>query len=228
MNRGKYLKRINFSRKIAIDDETLIELHEHHVFHVPFENLDIHYRRIFDLELESVYKKVVINFRGGFCYELNTVFNALLREIGFKSKIISARIIDDSGNLGPQYDHMSICVDINNKTYLADVGYGDLFIRPLQIKERIQSDGRNLFKIEKLNDLDFVLSMSSDKINFQKKYRFNLSEVLIEKFRDICLDKQTNPSSYFIKNIVCTKATSAGRLTLLNDKLIEKKDIERM
>jgi N-hydroxyarylamine O-acetyltransferase len=60
MNITKYLKRINYLGKKTIDEETMILLHEHHVLHVPFENLDIHLNRLFDLKLSNIYKKVVI------------------------------------------------------------------------------------------------------------------------------------------------------------------------
>lgn len=228
MDIRKYLRRIQFTDRVVIDDKTLFGLHEHHVFNVPFENLDVHYRRLFGLDIERIYEKVVVDLRGGFCYELNTIFNALLRQIGFNSWIIAARVIDDARVLGPEYDHMAICIEWKNKRYLADVGYGDLFTRPLQIKDGIQSDGRNRFKVEKLNEYDFVVLMSSDNLNLQQKYRFNLIEVPVEEFTRICLDKQTSPSSYFVKNVICTKATSLGRLTIFNDKLIEKKGNERI
>ncbi len=227
MDRNRYLQRINFTDKISVDDQTLIKLHEHHVFNVPFENLDIHYHRFFKLALDSLYQKVVINFRGGFCYELNVMFNALLCDIGFKSSLIATRIFDDLGNLGPPYDHTSIYVDTGKK-YLADVGFGDLFIKPLEMREGVQSDGRNLFKIEKFDDQNFMLSMCSDQTNFHPKYTFSLNEVQINEFDEICTDKQTNPLSYFVKNTICTKPTSAGRLTLFNNKLIEKRGNERI
>jgi N-hydroxyarylamine O-acetyltransferase len=227
MNKNEYLKRINYQNEINVDDETLMQLHEHHVLNVPFENLDVHYKRFFDLALENLYKKIVVQYRGGFCYELNALFNVLLNNLGFKSSIIAARIFDDLDNLGPEYDHMCIYVETDKK-YLADVGYGDLFTRPLEIKEGIQSDGRNLFKIEQLKEQDFVLSMCSDQTNFHKKYLFNLKAVPIHEFHKICSDKQTNPQSYFVKNTICTKPTSSGRLTLFNNKLIEKRDTERI
>lgn len=227
MDKDKYLQRINYSHQIIIDDATLKQLHEYHVFSVPFENLDVYYNELFGLELDSIYEKVVVNFRGGFCYELNALFNELLCNIGFKSRIISARIFDDLGNLGPVYDHLSIYVETDKK-YLADVGFGDLFIKPLEIREGIQHDGRNLFKIERFDDQNFMLSMCSDQINFHKKYTFSLNEVQISEFNEICLDKQTNPLSYFVRNTVCTKPTSSGRLTLFNNKLIEKRGSDRI
>jgi N-hydroxyarylamine O-acetyltransferase len=205
----------------------LTQLHEYHVRSVPFENLDVHYKRLFDLNLEHIYQKVVVNVRGGFCYELNTLFNALLCDIGYKSHLIAARIFNDDGSLGPKYDHTAIFVE-TEKQYLADVGFGDLFLKPLEIKEGIQSDGRNLFKIEPFDTDNFVLSMCTDRVSFRKKYIFNLEEVPISAFEAICLDKQINPLSYFVKNMVCTKPTSAGRLTLFNNKLIEKKGDEKI
>ncbi len=227
MDTLKYLQRIKFDTQVNIDDETFMQIHQQHVLTVPFENLDVHYNRFFDLELEKIYKKVVDDGRGGFCYELNALFNEFLNNLGYKSRIIAARIFDDQDNLGPEFDHMSIYVETDKK-YLADVGFGDLFIRPLEIRDGIQSDGRNLFKVERFNDQNFILSMCSDLINFHKKYIFNLKEVKVGEFHEICSDKQTNPLSYFVKNTVCTKPTDSGRLTLFNNKLIEKSGADKV
>ena len=193
---------------------------------VPFENLDIHYHRLFDLELPNIYKKVVDNSRGGFCYELNYLFNSLLKAVGFSTKIISSRVFDSEGVLGPEFDHMSIYVR-TDRDYIADVGFGDLFVVPLEIKEGVQDDGRNKFLIESNLHGEYTLSMSSDGLNFEKKYVFTLKEVPLEYFKEPCVDKQTNPESYFVKNTVCTLVTEAGRVTLFNDKLIRKNYSER-
>ena len=218
---NKYLERIKFTERARADIQTLKSLHQHHVMQVPFENLDVHYHRLFDLELSNIYRKVVDNSRGGFCYELNYLFSRLLNAVGFSTQIISSRIFDANGAVGPEFDHMSIRVG-GDCDYIADVGFGDLFVLPLEIKEGVQSDGRNMFLIESNGRDDYTLSMSPDGLNFQKKYVFNLAEVPIESFKEPCLDKQTNPESYFVKNTVCTMATESGRITLFNDKLIKK------
>lgn len=142
--------------------------------------------------------------------------------------MVSSRVFDDAGNPGPEYDHLSLVVELDKKKYLADVGFGDLFIRPIEIREGIQSDGRNFFSIEQFNHDDLMVSMSPDGISFSRKYTFNLREVPIEKFYAPCLDKQTNPDSYFVRNTICTKPTPSGRITLFNDKLIERQDSERI
>lgn len=220
------MQRINFASPVLADNHTLKSLHRHHIMSVPFENLDIHYHRLFDLKLPDIFKKVVDNFRGGFCYELNYLFNALLNSVGFSTKIISARVFDSEGTLGPPFDHMSIYVK-TDRDYIADVGFGDLFLVPLEIKEGVQDDGRNFFLIESINGEDYILSMSSDKSNFQKKYVFSLNEAPLECFVAPCYDKQTNLDSYFVRNTVCTLPTESGRVTLFNDKLIRKTHAER-
>jgi N-hydroxyarylamine O-acetyltransferase len=222
MDINKYLNRINYKNQPSVNVQTLFELHENHVFNVPFENLDIYSKILFDLDINNIYKKIIDYKRGGFCYELNFLFCWLLFNLGFKSRIISARIYDELGRPGPEYDHMCIFIEIDHKKYLADVGFGDLFLKPLEIKDGIQSDGRNQFKTEKINEVDHVLLMAYGEFDFQKKYLFNLNEVKINDFEGLCYHKQTNPLSYFVQNTICTKPTKSGRLTLFNNKLTKK------
>lgn len=215
----QYLKRIGIDERLPPTDETLHRIHRNHVFHVPFENLDIHFKKRFSLNLPEIYEKVVVNQRGGFCYELNLLFNALLMSLGFNTRLIAAQIVNHDGSLGPPFDHLCLCVETGRK-YLADVGYGDLFITPLEISEEIQTDTKNTFRIEGYGN-GYSLSMLLDTQVFQKKYIFTLNEASPENFDQICLAKQTHADSYFVKNTICTKPTLTGRVTILNNKLIE-------
>jgi N-hydroxyarylamine O-acetyltransferase len=217
----KYLERINYNDVIGVGDDVLAKLHKKHVYQIPFENLDVHYERAFDLNIEKVYRKVISNVRGGFCYELNLLFNWLLNEIGFSSRIIASRIFNEDGTLGPACDHMSVYVK-TKKEFLVDVGYGDLFVTPIEIKRGVQFDGRNYFQIEKWDQRGYLISMSMNGLDYSKRYTFSLDLVKVEDFAAICLDKQTNPNSYFVKNLICTKPTDTGRVTIFNDKLIER------
>lgn len=225
MDRVEYLKRIDYNDVIDTTDEVLSRLHKKHAFHIPFENLDVYYKRTFNLEIGNIYDKVVNSGRGRFCYELNLLFNWLLTEIGFSSRIIASRIFNEDGTVGPEF--MSIYVK-TEKEFLLDVGYGDLFVTPIEIKEGVQFDGRNYFQIGKWSEHEYEISMSADECSFSKKYTFSLDVVNINDFDTICLDKQTNSNSYFVKNVVCTKPTETGRVTIFNDKLIEKNGELRM
>jgi N-hydroxyarylamine O-acetyltransferase len=219
---SNYLDRIRFNSTSPVTTETLFRLHEAHVFNVPFEDIDIHYKKRLSLKKEDLFDKVVNHNRGGFCYELNYLFHLLLTEFGFKSTIISCRIFTSEGFVGPEFDHMAIIID-SGKQWLLDVGFGDLFIQPIElIENKIQFDGRNYFKIEKNNELGYVLLMSSNQTEFEKKYTFTVISRNIEDFEDLCIDKEINPNSYFVQNTICTRPTPKGRMTIFNNKFIEK------
>jgi len=219
MNVEQYLARIKFTGTPAPDLSTLKALHKQHLLHIPFEDLDIHYKRFFDLEPGNVYNKVVNNNRGGFCYEVNSLFNELLIEVGFKTTIIPGRVITDTGETGPEYDHMAIRVALD-KSFIADVGFGDLFVEPLEIRPGVQHDGRKYFKIED-DGTGYSIYMSPDGVDFQKKYTFTLAETPIGLFEGPCRDKQVNANSHFVRNTICTKLTATGRITIYNEKFIE-------
>jgi N-hydroxyarylamine O-acetyltransferase len=222
MNVASYLNRIGYSGATTPGLLTLMQLHEQHMKLVPFENLDIHYKRPFTLALDEIFNKVVSGKRGGFCYEVNLLFNELLTMLGFQSRTIAARIYRDNGDLGPALDHMSVNVTLE-KDYLVDVGFGDLFVRPLEIGETdVQFDGRSYFRIAALNNGLYDISMSRDNVAFEKKYQFAMSPVDVRDFEPHCIDKQVNPESHFVRNTICTRITDNGRITIFNEKLTER------
>lgn len=217
-----YLDRIGYKGELEVSLEALRRLHEHHLFTVPFENLDIHNGKEIFLEEKRIYKKVVEKYRGGFCYELNLLFHALLSQIGFESKIIAARIFDDEGEMGPAFDHMCLLIELT-QPWLVDVGFGDLFLQPIALEEdEVQTDRRNYFKVERYADQEYVLLMSADRAGFSRKYTFSTKEQPVSDFASLCKAKQTDPHSYFVKNKVCTRPTVDGRITLFNRKFIHK------
>jgi N-hydroxyarylamine O-acetyltransferase len=222
MNTQAYLDRIGYKGKREVSLAVLRSLHGQHIFRVPFENLDIHYGKEITLEVTSIYKKVVEKKRGGFCYELNLLFHHLLRELGFESRIIAARIVDSQGVIGPAFDHMCLLVALEQR-WLVDVGFGDLFVQPMALQaDVIQTDGRNYFKVEKMAVDEYALLMAAGKTHFCRKYTFGTQAQVVSDFAALCQDKQTNPNSYFVRNRVCTKPTRTGRITLFNQKLIHR------
>src|SRR5437763_9773497 len=124
MNVTAYLERINYHGPTAPTAETLGELHRAHMLAVPFENLDIHLGREIVLDDERLYAKIVERRRGGFCYELNGAFAALLRSLGFSVKKLAAGVARADGTFGPLFDHMALVVELEER-WPASVGFGD-------------------------------------------------------------------------------------------------------
>ncbi|XP_078449477.1 uncharacterized protein LOC144931600 isoform X2 [Lampetra fluviatilis] len=92
MDVGAYLERIRFVGSTAPSAASLRALHRAHVLSVPFESLSIHCGEPITLDLEKIYRKIVKERRGGFCYENNGLFSWLLRQLGFQVTLCSARV----------------------------------------------------------------------------------------------------------------------------------------
>lgn len=228
MKISQYLSRIAYpGEQIQISVETLKLLHRSHVLSIPFECLDIHLHNPISLNLEHLFEKVVINKRGGFCYELNFLFYNFLLEVGFDCKIISASIIKDNGAVGPEFDHMAIIVSFEND-WLVDVGYGDLFIEPIKISDGYtKKDWFKSYRFDQLEEARFLLSESSNGLEFTARYEFTQEPRSVEDFYDQCSIKQFSEDSHFVRNRICTMPNLKGRTTLLNDRLIIRKHQER-
>src|SRR5215213_3191963 len=131
MNQKEYFRRIGIDEtSVAANSDNLKFLQKKHLLHIPFENLDIHWQRLIILDVEKFYRKIVEEKRGGFCYELNGLFYNLLREIGFQSRMISARVATGENGFSAEYDHMAILTETGGEEYLVDVGFGSFTAAP--------------------------------------------------------------------------------------------------
>src|ERR1700757_4749662 len=98
VNVPAYLDRIGYSGSADPSVETLRQLHCLHLFAIPFENLDIHIGRAIICEEARFLHKIIDEHRGGFCYELNGAFAALLRELGFQVTLLAAGVTRADGS----------------------------------------------------------------------------------------------------------------------------------
>ena len=210
-----YLDRIGYSGSTEATLESLRALHSAHVMAVPFENLDIHLPREIVLDIDRIYSKIVNERRGGFCYEVNGLFAALLQEMGFQVSHLSARIAEADGGRGPEFDHMLVLVELN-QPWIADVG---AFRAPMGLKEeRCEVDGR-CWRIEQRGD-EYVMLRKDHWNDWADNWAFTLQPHRFEEFAGMCHYHQTAPESHFMRNQVCSIATSDGRVTVTNDQLI--------
>src|SRR5436190_18248372 len=113
MDLQKYLNRINYQGALLPSLETLRDLQLAHLFSVPFENLSIHNNEPIVLEDKALFEKIISHKRGGFCYELNGLFAALLGQIGFQVAKLSAAVARPNGEFGADLDHMTLLVSLD-------------------------------------------------------------------------------------------------------------------
>lgn len=221
MEKKKYLERIGIEkRNIDPDLKNLNLLQKQHLLNIPFENLDIHWKRPIILDTNNFYQKIIAAKRGGFCYELNGLFNELLKEIGFQTKIISARVSKGNNDFGEEYDHLAILAKIGDEEFLVDVGFGDFSAEPLKFILNVeQIDENGTFLIRKYTDEYFEVVKKDDN-KWKSEFMFkNISRDLAE-FTEMCNFHQTSPDSHFMKRKGCSLMLKNGRKTLVDNKFI--------
>lgn len=220
MNTADYLSRIGVDgSQISADEASLRLLQRQHLLSVPFENLDIHWKRPITVDVARFYDKIVSERRGGFCYELNGLFNELLRLVGFQTRLVSARVFNGS-EFGPEFDHAAIIVTIGDQEYLADVGFGDFTAEPLRFATDLeQQDREGIFVIRRSDDGSFEVAKRSED-GWTPQYRFRSLARDLSEFAEMCDFQQYSPESHFTKGKVCSLMTENGRKTLTDSKFI--------
>jgi N-hydroxyarylamine O-acetyltransferase len=221
MDRDAYLHRIGYQGSLEPTYETLRNLQRAHLLSVPFENLDIHLMREIRLDEAAFFEKIVKHHRGGFCYELNGLFAELLRQVGFQVTLLSARVTED-GEIGQEYDHLVLLVQLE-QPHLADVGFGDSFLEPLQLNNQDQHDPNGIYHLTCLDDHWVLWEMHLDDRYWAPKYVFTLRPRRLSEFAGMCHYHQTSPDSSFTRQQVCSLALPDGRITLTDTRLIRTK-----
>lgn len=213
-NIDAYLHRIKYVGKTQVCFETLNSLHNLHVFNIPFENLDVIMGRLILLDRESLFKKNVVNNRGGYCFEMNGLFAFVLQELGFEVINLLARVAIDHENYGPK-THQVLSVSINKQKWLVDVGFGGGgLISPLLLEEGIvHQQFFETFRLIKDKMFRFVLQRKIEN-EFRNLYAFTLEECMPVDYIMSNHFESTFPNGLFTRMKISTKPTREGRVTL--------------
>lgn len=120
-----YLKRIDAEFDGKADLENLNRLIRLHQARVPFEDLALKegWGKV-ETDREALFKKIVKDRRGGFCFELNGAFLLLLKGLGYDVAGLMCRVgVPFIGSL-LRLDHCGILAVIEGQEYYLDVGMG--------------------------------------------------------------------------------------------------------
>jgi len=229
-----YLARLGVIERPQPTRAVLNDLIVRHLQTVPFENLDVMAGTPRPLGTRTSLEKIVHDARGGFCYELNEAFRALLEHLGFTVRRIEARVWKASTlRFGAPFDHLALVVTLADDDFLVDVGYGDGPRSPLRLPRDQSTDLSGDYRLAPVSDgmlrlsrefasharepasLSHTLAPSS-----QPLYEMTLGPQSLDAYAAMCRYHQTSPESIFSQGIICTRATSDGRITLSRDRLI--------
>ncbi len=216
-----YFSRIGYGGPRDATRHTLDALSLAHVSSIPFENLDVLLERGIDLELGAIQRKLVFAGRGGYCFEQNSLFLAVLQKLGFEVQPLSARVrIGRPRDFIPPRTHVFVRVELEGDSWIADVGVGGLSLtsairlfadgeQPTAHEPRriVLEEGR-YFHQARLGE-DWV-----DVCEFSGEPMYEIDRELGNWFTS------AHPKSHFRNRLVVARAAPGGRrISMLNNEL---------
>ncbi len=214
---GAYFARIGFDGQPTVSAETLRRLHRGHVAAIPFENLEIVLGRPVPLDLNSLQDKLIGHRRGGYCYEHNLLFAALLEQLGYPVNHLLARVHPSVDGPGPR-THMALAVEADGLSWLADVGFGAGILEPIPLTDGItvSEDGwtyrldlsHNVWRLRTLGPSGW-----SDLYSFTEETQHRADYEIVNYYT------ATNPASPFVGQIVTMRGGPDARHRLIGQEL---------
>nr|WP_315024566.1 arylamine N-acetyltransferase [uncultured Aminipila sp.] len=152
-----YLSRLGVN-KMAPTVENLKKLQTIHISKIPYENLSILMGEPISLNGSDLFHKIIKNKRGGYCFEVNGLYNFFLKALGYKVTTYNCRFIFEHKDVQIRR-HRILKVDFSNVSYITDVSFRNEFPRCAMkfICDEVQSDGISKYKFTKDSYYGYVM-----------------------------------------------------------------------
>ena len=202
------------------DLATLAELHQAHASTIPFENLDIQMRRPVRLDLGSLQTKLIHNQRGGYCFEHNILFLAVLKHLGLDVIPHLARVRQGSSALKPR-THMVLVARVSGANYLCDVGFGgDGPLQPVPMSSAESSQGDDTFRV--VGDGSIQILQLKRTTEWTDLYAVDREEAYPVDFELGNWFTSTHPQSPFVSHVIVQHRTVEARYMLRDLVYVER------
>ena len=215
-----YFARIGYDGPRAPTLETLRALQLLHPQAIAFENLNPLLGLPVRLDIASLQEKLVRSRRGGYCFEHNGLLLQVLRALGFRVSGLAGRVVWNSPPDDiPARSHMILRVELEEGTYLADVGFGSSPTAPLRLLPDIaQETPHESFRLLERAAGQYTLQCNL-KGQWTSFYMFDLQEQAPVDYQVANYYVSTWPTSHFVSLLIAARTTADGRYGLRNNKL---------
>jgi N-hydroxyarylamine O-acetyltransferase len=158
-----YLARIRYFGALTTDSDVLSAVHCAHAAAIAFEDFDVVLGRFPRIDEQAVFAKLVVNRRGGYCFETNRLLEWALRTLGFTVRPLLAKVLVP-GILQTQ-THYVLVVDTAAGRWIADCGFGPLSLqRPMLLEDGFEDNQAGChFHMENSGEGRFLLSLDSEE-----------------------------------------------------------------
>jgi N-hydroxyarylamine O-acetyltransferase len=210
-----YLRRIGVDAPARADASTLAALHTAHVGAIAFENLDVRWGRGVALDLPSLVGKLVHARRGGYCFEQNGLFAAVLRTLGYDVVPLGARVRYRAARTLPRTHHL-LLVTVAGERLVVDVGFGgQTLLAPVPL-EAGQPFAQGAWRYRLARDADVWVLQLADRDGWADLYAFTLEPQLPPDLEMANWYVSTHPASRFVQTLTVQRATPSARQVVQN------------
>lgn len=218
LDTSTYLHRLGIAQRPAPTLAALRDLQLRHTGAIAFETLSPMLHAPVPIDLASLQRKVLHEGRGGYCYELNLLFLALLRELGFEARGLTGRVVMG----GPEdaitaRTHMLVLVTLDGMRYTADVGFGGMVpTAPLLLDSPdVQPTPHEPYRLERRGDGSYLLRALVTG-EWRALYVFDLQPQAQVDYEVGNWYVSTHPDSVFLGQLVVARTGEGWRKTLRN------------
>lgn len=197
----KYLDTININYPIKeLEDVSL--LIKNHLKSLAFCSIPVVLKQEISLEIDNIFKKVVLEKKGAYCFEHNKLVYEVLKYFGFDVEHHFARIVNNQEIITP-LTHRFTLLNFNNEKYIIDVGVG--FISPATLirfsDEKTYSHIDRFYKIITNHDKTYSLQMIQNNEAYTM-YKFDLHKCEEIDFKLGNFYSYKHKDAVFVNNMV--------------------------
>jgi N-hydroxyarylamine O-acetyltransferase len=215
-----YIERIGYRGSRDASLGTLQAIHFDHARAIPFENLNPLLGWPVRLDASSIQQKLVRERRGGYCFEHNLLLSHALTALGFEVTWLAARVLWNASEASTgARSHMVLLVDLDDRAYIADVGFGGLTpTAPLRLQVGVdQATPHEVFRL--LRDKHAFVLQANIGDAWSSLYRFDLQEQLLPDYEVASWYLSNHPDSHFVRGLVAARPDVDRRFALRNNEL---------
>jgi len=167
------------------------------------------------LDLASLFERIVVRRRGGYCFEQNGLAYAMLEELGFAVKLLLARVIYDR-DIHPGLTHRITLVECEGARVIVDVGFGALGPRlPVHVVRAAAFPGAGSYRVAEPRTGEFYLQTWKDDAWFSL-YRFELARYGQADCELGHFYSHKHPHAVFVNHLVVSRLMDAETRSLRN------------
>ncbi len=219
---ARYCARLGLETLPPATPEGLALLQSAQLGALPFEGIEPFLGITPSLDPADVADKILHRGRGGYCYELNTLFGAALARAGFDARRALARVLQRNPEPGAR-SHLAWIVRIGDSRWLADTGFGGPGARtPIEIRPGEQTAANGTYRMTRNETLgeDVLERLTPD--GWQKLYSFDGASVTDAEVEAANYVAATWRNSVFPWNLMAAGFDGATRIGVFNRSLTEE------